>query len=210
MNEKLNVLTATMIVIGGGAGVIGLVIVAKFLRWLGMAMWRQTFVFVDEAVVLLISATAEIGNGIKSMMEAVFNIVWSVIFTVLLWMTIPIKTRGGKLRSALREYCKLWQIYWKHGHKEFDNFAAFRRHMLGDEHPEVKAEKEKQQKLTAFQHAQKVMGFSGAEPNTHVELKARYRQMASNVHSDKGFPTDFFLQQINEAVSVIMRARKWK
>jgi hypothetical protein len=201
---------AALGVAGLCGGVIALSILFKFLRWLAVALWMQARLFIEGASAVLIEAVAVIAAALKGLICGFLGLIWNVFATGILMTAQPIKMRSIMVSKGIGQYAKLRQLYWKYGHVDFKTFRAFKRHMLGEEDPEFKAEREKEQKKTAFQEAQNVMGFSGTEPNTQTELKTRHRQLLSLLHTDKGFPTSVFAQQVNEAVAIIMSVRKWK
>ncbi|MOA65567.1 hypothetical protein D3C78_1920070 [compost metagenome] len=54
------------------------------------------------------------------------------------------------------------------------------------------------------------MGFSESQAFDKTMLKARHRELAAILHPDKEFPNTVFMQQVNDAVDCIKRAKKWK
>lgn len=206
--EKITVLYAVVAVVGAGVGLAVLTIACKFLHWAAITIWTETRKLVDQLVEALIEVTVHIFGGIKNMLETILHILWNGFLTGLLWLTQPIKSCAVKCRAAIAEYCKLRQLYWKYGYTEFKSFSEFKRHLRGEE-PEPK-KPEPETKKASFQDAQEILGFTGTQPNTLTELKARHRQLLSALHPDKGIPSNYFAQQINDAVALIIGIRKWK
>jgi len=205
--EKITVLYVFVAIVGAGIGLAVLTIVCKFLHWAAITIWTETLKLVDQIAETLIEVTTHIFGGTKNMLETILHILWSGFLTGLLWLTQPIKSRAVKCRAAIAEYCKLRQLYWKYGYNDFKSFKAFKRHMLGEEEPQ---QQKQEPKKGSFEEALEIMGFTGDQLITQTELKARYRQLISTLHPDKGFPNTVFAQQVNEAFAVIMKVKKWK
>lgn len=112
------------------------------------------------------------------------------------------------MSRAIGQYVKLRQLFWKYGRLEFATFGQFKRHMLGEEEPPPK-EKPAPEK-SGYALALEVLGFAEDTPLDNAMLKSRHRELAAILHPDKAFPNQVFMQQVNDAVDYIMRAKKWK
>ncbi|MNE72101.1 DnaJ domain protein [compost metagenome] len=111
----------------------------------------------------------------------------------------------------MRQYVKLRQLFWKYGRQEFATFGQFKRHMLGEEEPPPKAKPEKPaHEKSGYAQALEILGFSETAPLDKTMLKARHRELAKILHPDKEFPNQVFMQQVNDAVDYIKRAKKWR
>ncbi|MNJ74131.1 DnaJ domain protein [compost metagenome] len=63
---------------------------------------------------------------------------------------------------------------------------------------------------SVYEQALAALGFAEDQVFDKAQLKARYRELAAILHPDKGFPNHVFMQQINDAVDCIKRAKKWR
>lgn len=199
----------------GIAGVCGGVIAAsvlyKFLRWVSAALWMQGCIFIEASSEVLIQVVAVIATALKNLICGFLGFIWNVLATVFLITSQPVKVMSIRVGRFASEYAKLRQLYWKYGHEDFESFETFKRHMIGEEQAEPEPEPyQPEPPRNNFEEAQKILGFSGEEPNTLTELKARHRKLIGMLHPDKGMPSNFFAQQVNDAVTIIMKARKWK
>ncbi|MCY1452584.1 hypothetical protein D9M71_695130 [compost metagenome] len=83
--------------------------------------------------------------------------------------------------------------------------------MLGEEEPPPKAKPEKPaHEKSGYAQALEILGFSETAPLDKTMLKARHRELAKILHPDKEFPNQVFMQQVNDAVDYIKRAKKWR
>lgn len=208
MLEKITLTQAALGAVAIGGGIVALSILYNFVCWLGLALLDTTKTIISRSSNFLINATAQISAGITGAVATLLHIAGNLFLTAILWITQPIKSSVVKFKEKLAAYGKLRQLYWKYGHTEFKSFAEFKRHMVGEQEPEPQPEPESRK--TSFQEAQEILGFTGTEPNTLTELKARHRQLMSVLHPDKGVPSSYFAQQVNDAVKLIMGIRKWK
>lgn len=117
------------------------------------------------------------------------------------------------------ELFKLLELYWKTDQQEFKSFWAFRRYMRGEDNPEPKQDKNRQNRQQAppkqdkprntYQIALELLDLPADNSFTQSDLKKRYRTIISRVHPDKGCPTPVLAQQINDAVKIIKQRRNW-
>lgn len=194
------------------AFLIALWIGIEFVWWLMGALYRQTLLFIDCMVQLLIQGASRLGTYLKAVvcegLALVFNAIWGT------WLCLyqPCFLAARNLSIAVRQYVKLRQLFWKYGRHEFASFAQFKRHMLGEEEPPPKEQSSKPAapEKSAYAQALEVLGFSESQPFDKAMLKARHRELAAVLHPDKAFPNQVFMQQVNDAVDCIKRAKKWK
>ncbi|MEW8508977.1 MAG: hypothetical protein AB2598_19990 [Candidatus Thiodiazotropha sp.] len=149
------------------------------------------------------------------------GLTWDLIRFLYETIAPPTIALAAKLEASLLEFLKLWQLYWQYGREEFASYRSFARYMRGegDDREGQEQINEKQQKRRApppepptdkFKDALQLLGFSEAEQLTLATLKQRHRELISRVHPDKGCPTPFLAQQINDAVKIIKQRRNWK
>lgn len=185
----------------------------NFLRWLVEALYRQGLIFIDWASVLLMRGAARLGRLLKLLVCEGVLLVVAVIWGTWLRLYQPCFLTAQKLSAAVRQYMKLRQLFWKYGRHEFASFAQFRRSVLGEKEPPPKQEQNKQPpapEKSTYAQALEVLGFSESQVLDKAMLKTRQRELARILHPDKEFPTHVFMQQINDAVDCIKRAKKWK
>ncbi|WP_298729274.1 J domain-containing protein [uncultured Pseudomonas sp.] len=196
-----------------GFWIIAAGIAFNFLHWLAVALYRQGLIFIDWASVLLMQGAARLGRFLKFMVCESVLLVFAVIWGTWLRLYQPCACSLRNLSIAVRQYMKLRQLFWKYGRHEFASFAQFRRSVLGEEEPPPKQEQSKQQpapEKSTYAQALEVLGFAEGQVIDRAMLKTRQRELAAVLHPDKGFPNHVFMQQINDAVDCIKRAKKWK
>ena len=120
-------------------------------------------------------------------------------FTVL--PVVGIITTAWKRTSDCISVCS---GYLKDGYKKFTSFSEYRDHFKKEKIREII------QSVDGYASAQRVLGFSGEEPQSLTVLKTRYKKLIQMLHSDKGWPTDIFAQMVNDSYSLIKRTRGWK
>lgn len=186
-------------------------IVFKFLLRLGKALCRQALIFINYVAYLLIKSTSPAGRYLKALLIECLSLVFNVIRGA--WMSLyqPCFLAARDVSCAVRQYVKLRQLFWKYGRQEFATFGQFKRHMLGEEEPPPKAKPEKPaHEKSGYAQALEILGFSETAPLDKTMLKARHRELAKILHPDKEFPNQVFMQQVNDAVDYIKRAKKWR
>ncbi|MFZ3287780.1 MAG: J domain-containing protein [Telluria sp.] len=176
-----------------------------FLAWAAGALWTLALCLIDEISRFLIISTIRICKLLKEISFLLLKILWEALKTYFLWIVVPPASWLSASITSFREYLELRRLYLKHGRKDFDNFADFKRKMMGDDEKEKKTGPQR----SDYEHALDVLGFSINESFTLADLKQRYRQLLNAVHPDKGFQNRVFAQQINDAVITIKRERKW-
>ncbi|MFZ6047402.1 J domain-containing protein [Pseudomonas sp. CR3202] len=183
----------------------------NFLHWLVVTLYRQALIFIDWASVLLMRGATRLGRFLKSLVRESVLLVIAVTWGTWLRLYQPCFLAAQKLSIAVRRYVKLRQLFWKYGRHEFASFAEFRRSVLGEEEPPKKEQsKAAAPEKSTYAQALEVLGFPEGQAFDKAMLKARQRELAAVLHPDKGFPTHVFMQQINDAVDCIKRAKKWK
>jgi hypothetical protein len=195
-------------VAAAGGGIIAACIAINFLMWLAGALLRQSLIFIDYTVRLLILVSSQTGQYLSALVIGVLTLVFNVIRGTVMFVYQPCFLAVRNVSRAIGHYVKLRQLFWKYGRQEFATFGQFKRHMLGEEEPPPK-EKPAPEK-SGYALALEVLGFSEDTPLDKAMLKSRHREFAAILHPDKAFPNQVFMQQINDAVDYIMRARKWK
>ncbi|MGG6351653.1 J domain-containing protein [Pseudomonas putida] len=184
----------------------------NFLRWLAEALYRQGLTFIDWASQQLMRGAAWLGRFLKLLVCESVLLVFGVIWGTWLRLYQPCFLSVRNLSIAVRQYMKLRQLFWKYGRHEFASFAQFRRSVLGEKEPPPKEERRKpaEPEKSTYAQALETLGFSSDQVFDRAMLKTRQRELAAVLHPDKGFPNHVFMQQINDAVDCIKRAKKWK
>lgn len=184
----------------------------NFLQWLAVALYRQGLIFIDWASVLLMQGAARLGRLLKLLVCESVLLVFAAVWGTWLRLYQPCACSLRHLSIAVRQYMKLRQLFWKYGRHEFATFAQFRRSVLGEEEPPKQEQNKKQPapEKSTYAQALEVLGFSSDQVLDKTMLKTRQRELARILHPDKEFPTHVFMQQVNDAVDCIKRAKKWK
>lgn len=186
-------------------------IALEFLCWLVAALYRQVLLFIDWVLQWLVWGTARLGTALKSIVRHSLSLVLNALLGAWLFLYQPSVLAMQKISCAVRQYVKLRQLFWKYGRQEFASFAQFKRHMLGEEEPPPKAKPEKPApEKSGYTQALEILGFSESAPLDKAMLKTRHRELAAILHPDKEFPNQVFMQQVNDAVDYIKRAKKWR
>lgn len=206
-----NILKFVEILAAAGGGLVLIAIAFNFLVWLVEAVYRQALIFIEYAAGMLIKGTRLTGCFLYAVVIECLLLVFNVMRGAWMWLYQPCFLAARKLSCAVRQYVKLRQLFWKYGRQEFATFAQFKRHMLGEEEPPSKAKPEKPApEKSDYAQALEVLGFSETAPLDKTMLKTRHRELAAILHPDKEFPNQVFMQQVNDAVDYIKRAKKWK
>lgn len=186
-------------------------IALEFLCWLVAALYRQVLLFIDWVLQWLVWGTARLGTSLKSIVRHSLSLVLNALLGGWLFLYQPSVLALQKTSCAVRQYVKLRQLFWKYGRQEFATFGKFKRHMLGEEEPSPKAKPEKPApEKSGYAQALEVLGFSETAALDKTMLKTRHRELAAILHPDKEFPNQVFMQQVNDAVDYIKRAKKWR
>lgn len=192
-------------------GVIVAGIAFNVLCWLVVSLYQQGVIFIDWASALLKQGAARLGRFLKSLLCESVRLVFGVIWGTWLRLYQPSYLAARKLSIAVRHYVKLRQLFWQYGRHEFATFAQFRRSVLGEEEPPKKERaRPAAPEKSSYAQALEVMGFSESQAFDKTMLKARHRELAAILHPDKEFPNTVFMQQVNDAIDCIKRAKKWK
>lgn len=206
-----NILNVVEIVVGYAIYLTLGWIAFEFLCWLVAALYRQTLLFIDWVLQWLMWGTTRLGSHLKSIVLQGLSLAFNAVLAVWMFFYQPCFLAARRTSCALRQYVKLRQLFWKYGRHEFARFAQFKRHMLGEEEPQPKAKPEKPApEKSDYARALEVLGFTEGQAFDKAMLKARQRALAAVLHPDKKFPNQVFMQQVNDAVDYIMRAKKWK
>jgi hypothetical protein len=205
MNEHIQLALLGTAAVCGGA--IALSIFVKFLWWLVSALWRQANILINGTTQFLIHIVTMFATTVNNLVGGLLALLWNMLTTAFLIPAQPVKVFSIRIGKAAHDYAKLRQLYWKYGYTNFKSFKAFKRHMRGEEEPQ---QKKPEHKEGSFEEALEIMGFTDGQSLTQTDLKARYRQLISTLHPDKGFPNRLFAQQVNNAFALIMQVKKWK
>ncbi|MHA6183618.1 J domain-containing protein [Pseudomonas mohnii] len=198
------------IVAAAGGGIIVACIAFNFLMWLVGAVLRQSLIFIDFTARLLIKGSSWTGSYLKAFVIGFLSLVFNIIRGTWMFFYQPCFLAGRNVSRAVGQYVKLRQLFWKYGRQEFATFGQFKRHMLGEEEPPPKEKPEKPApEKSGYAQALEVLGFSESTQLDKTMLKSRHRELAAILHPDKAFPNQVFMQQVNDAVDYIKRARKW-
>lgn len=199
----------TLAAIGGG--IIVAAIAFYFLLWLVEALYKQAVIFIDYVVSILIKSSSRAGRNLKAFVIECLMAVFNAMRGAWMWIYQPCVLAVRNVSCAVRQYVKLRQLFWKYGRQEFATFGQFKRHMLGEEEPPPKTEPEKPApEKSSYAQALEILGFTEDAPLDKKMLKARHRELAAILHPDKEFPNHVFMQQVNDAVDYIKRAKKWR
>lgn len=187
------------------------IIVMNVAVWLGTLIYQQVMRFIEWASGALAWSILQVGRFLTTLICGSVSLLFSMIWAGLMRIYQPCFLGIQGFSLSLRQYVKLRELYWKYGRHEFPRFAQFRRHMLGEEEPPKKEEsKPAAPEKSTYAQALEALGFAEDQVFDKAQLKARYRELAMILHPDKGFPNSVFMQQINDAVDCIKRAKKWK
>lgn len=160
-------------------------IIINFMFWLVEALIRQVLIFIGWSLRQMMRGTTQLGLFLKSLICAGAFVVFGLIWGTCLRVYRPCLLALQRFSDAVRQYMNMEPS------KERNDRPAT---------PEK----------SAYEQALAALGFAEDQVFDKAQLKARYRELAAILHPDKGFPNHVFMQQINDAVDCIKRAKKWR
>ena len=193
-----------------------------FLILVGFVVFLNLIALLWELVCKFYMKAVDYGTlAIAGSAAIIFGGTWQLLNLLYDTIAPPFITLATEWRATILEFLKLWQLYWQYGREEFNSFRSFARYMRGegDDREKQEQKNENREKRRApppeppadkFKDALQLLGFSEADELTRATLKQRHRELISRVHPDKGCPTPFLAQQINDAVKIIKQRRNWK
>lgn len=132
-------------------------------------------------------------------------------FSFVLWTGLLV-TAGPPCRALARNCRKVGKLllmlnhYARSGYREFKSFAEYRAAMKdeeGDEPPHKAGPSIDD--LPAYDRALAILGLTRDEAASMPAVRKRYREIQSVVHPDKGMPSRWFSQMVNEAMEIVRK-----
>lgn len=169
----------------------------QVLFWMVGALWTLAVQATRALAQLLIRALGAGGRAGASAAAWLARLCWEGLTTLAVCLFTPLLSRIARRLTVFREWMKLHRARATAGDDASEEESA--------ESPP--ANDDPAQK---YKRALEILGFAEDEDFSPADLRDRYRRMLNAVHPDKGFTNNYFAQQINEAVLVIKRWKKWK
>jgi hypothetical protein len=168
----------------------------QVLFWLVGALWTLAVQAVRVLAQLFIHALSACGRGGACAAAWLARLCWEGLATLAVCLFTPLLSWIARRLTAFREWMKLRSARVVGGDAPEEESAES---PPADDDPAQK-----------YKRALEILGFAEDEDFSQADLRDRYRRMLNAVHPDKGFTNNYFAQQINEAVLIIKRWKKWK
>lgn len=132
-------------------------------------------------------------------------------FSFVMWTGLLL-TAGPPCRGLARHGRKARKMllmlnhYARNGYREFKSFAEYRAAVQdADGEETTRAEGPRVDDLPAYDRALAILGLTRDEAASMPTVRKRYRELQSVVHPDKGMPSRWFSQMVNEALEIVRK-----